>query len=61
MQKDMMEGVVFTSERAGEEVIKARAGCRVLKPRRVPHNTWNKGPSRRRAWSEDAVCGFIGD
>jgi mannose-6-phosphate isomerase-like protein (cupin superfamily) len=34
--------------RVRDEVVKATAGCWVLKPRRVPHTMWNAGPESAR-------------
>jgi|SRR4029453_10561134 hypothetical protein len=34
--------------RVGDEVVRATPGCRVLKPRRIPHTMWNAGPEPAR-------------
>jgi uncharacterized RmlC-like cupin family protein len=34
--------------RVGDDVVKATAGCWVLKPRLIPHTMWNAGPDPAR-------------
>ena len=44
--------------RFGEEIVKAAAGCWVMKPRGIPHTMWNAGPGTSRIMELYTPGGF---